>query len=343
MQIEELEKGFISKEKILQYVSEEDIFKLVFGYKPVEYQYVTSPFRNDTRPGCWFHVDATTNKLRFNDFGNNEIINGIKMINIDCFDAVQVYFKLPNFYKTLEFIKEQLIDNRNIKNNIVVKKPKVIIKKEVIINIDIKNFTLKDQRYWSKYGITKQQLLDDKVFSVKKYKLLNSKYGDILKRVNTLCYSFNNFDNNRKKLYFPLNKGNKRFITNCKADDIGEINYLPNYGDKLIISKSYKDCRVLRNHNLNCIWFQNEGMIPDISLLYNLCKRFTNIIIFFDNDETGIKASIKIADIINNYFPGKAKSLYLPEYLCSKSITDPSDMYFKMGQKHLKNFIYEYI
>jgi len=338
--MKDLEKGFIDKNKILEYVSEEQIFKLVFGYEPTEYQYTTSPFRVDNSPGCWFQY-SLKGELRFVDFANTEIINGIKMSNIDCFDAVQVYYKLGNFYKTLEFIKEKLIDGKNIEHNIRVVKPRVE-KKSVEIYIEVRNFDSRDKRFWNRYGISKQNLIDDNVFAVKKFNLLNTRKGNILKRVYDPCYSYSNFKNNRKKLYRPFKKGRGRFITNCKADDIGELDSLVAYGKQLVISKSYKDCRVLRNENLDSVWFQNEGMVPSNEILISLCKRFSNVVVFFDNDEAGIQASIKITNIINKFFPGKARNLYLPERLnLERNISDPADMYYKMGLKHLQKFLKE--
>ena len=336
--MENLERSFIDKNEILKYVSEKNIFKLVFGFIPVEYEKVVSPFRKDNNPGCWFYTDFSTNRLKFVDFGNTDIINGIKMNNIDCFSAVQIYYNLDNFYETLKFIREVLIDNKNLKiRTIPTIKP--VVKKDVKIYINKRNFNLKDKHFWSKYGISIQSLINDKVFPVKKFKLLNTRFGDITKTVYDQCYSFNNFDNNRKKLYRPFQKKNKKFITNCKSDDIGEINSLIEYGEQLIISKSYKDCRVLRNENLNSIWFQNEGMFPSNKKLISLCKRFTKIIIFFDNDEAGIKASERLKSIINNFFPGKADNLYLSENLLKENISDPSDLFLKKGKIYLTKFI----
>ena len=40
------------------------------------------------------------------------------------------------------------------------------------------------------------------------------------------------------------------------------------------ITKSYKDCRVLRNLGLNSIWLQNEVAIPSRNIFEDLCKRF---------------------------------------------------------------------
>lgn len=335
MNDDELRKGFISKSELLEYITEEDIFSLVFGFKPVEYQYVTSPFRKDTRPGCWFQRDVHTGKLRFTDFGNSDFIGNIKMTNIDCFDAVQVYFKLPNFYRTLEFIKEKLIDNKSVKNKIKVFKP--IERKAVEVFIDTRDFDTRDKRFWESYGISKQNLIDDKVFPIKEFKMTNTKKGDIISKTNYLCYCYTNFRSNHKKIYRPFHS--KRFTGNCVADDIGEIDSLPDYGRLLVISKSYKDCRVIRNYNYTSIWFQNEGMIPSERILLDLSKRFTNIVVFFDNDEPGMKACKKVVDVINNIFTNKAKGLNLPVNLLHHGIKDPADLFKKKGPKHLYNFL----
>ena len=50
-----IKRGFIDKKIILEFVSQEEIFSLVFGFLPEDFQYVTSPFRpSDRSPGCWF-------------------------------------------------------------------------------------------------------------------------------------------------------------------------------------------------------------------------------------------------------------------------------------------------
>lgn len=333
-----LERGYIDKEKILQYVKEEEIFQLVFPEVTTEY-YITSPFREDDHAGCWFEY-SPKGELRFVDFGNSERINGVNMSNIDCFSAVMIYFVLGNFYNTLEFIKRRLIEGKELETK--VRKVELREKKKVEIYIQTRPFDKRDKFYWTNYGISKQNLIVDKVSAIQAYRILNTKYGNMTKKVDGVCYSFNNFPGNKKKLYRPYLKGSKRFLTNCGADDIGEIDSLVESGEQLVISKSYKDCRVLRNEGLNSVWFQNEGMKPNDRLLVSLSERFENIIVFYDNDKAGIEASIKIRDIINQFFPDKATNLYLPENLReSRDITDPSDLYRKMGEKPLQDFLTE--
>ena len=340
-----VDSGFISKGKILEYVSEKDIFELVFGFKPEEFEYVTSPFREDMSPGCWFEVDLNTNKLRFTDFADSRIIRGVKMMNIDCFDAVKIYYDLPSFYKTLEFIKAKLIDGKDIKHDIVVHKAvthqKRVDKKKVKILISTRDFYLPDKCFWlDRYGITKENLIEDKVFPIRKFKLINTKSGDHTFRTEDIAYAYTEFKSGNKKIYRPYKKDNKKFITNCNADDIGGMNTKVKSGRLLIITKSYKDYRVLRNLGLNVRWLQNEGMFPKSTDFWDLLNNFDKVIVFFDNDEAGIKAMETLVLLINERLNNnKAEGLHLPVTLLEKGITDPSDMVHKINEKELINFL----
>lgn len=338
--MDDLERGYVDKKDILKYVTEEDIFKLVFKDIPDEFEYITSPFREDNNPGCWFQR-GTKGDLRFVDFGNRNVYRGINMLNIDCFNAVQVYFNLPNFYKTLEFIFSSLIlgnkdkiESAIVRNDFVAFIPKPSFRLE----INTREFQAKDGRFWSKFGISRQNLIDDKVFPVSSYRMFNTKSGDLTLRPREVCYAFTNFKNRHKKLYFPYQKGKGRFITNCKEDDIGELESLPQTGDLLIISKSYKDCRVIRNMAYNSIWLQGEGMFPSNSLLISLCNRFKEVIVFFDNDKTGITLAARLVELINTFLPNKARSIVLPDFIGNQKIKDPGDTYEKVGLKHLEEF-----
>ena len=338
-----VESGFINKNKILEYVSQADIFQLVFGFKPVEFEYVTSPFREDTSPGCWFEIDLNTNKLRFTDFADTRVINGVKMSNIDCFDSVMVYYGLPNFYKTLEFIKAKLIDGRDIKHDIVHKiyiKPEKRVKKKVKILMNTRDFYLQDRTFWQvRYKISKENLIEDKVFPIRKFKLFDTKTGDHMFRTDDIAYAYTEFLSGNKKIYRPKKKGSRRFITNCNADDVGGMFSKITSGRLLIITKSYKDYRVLRNLGLNVRWLQNEGMFPKSKEFWDLIDSFDKIVVFFDNDPAGIKAAQELVELINYPEMNRANSVYLPIELNSRGISDPSDMVHKRNEQELINFL----
>ena len=328
--------GFIDKEKILSYVSEEEIFELVFGFKPVEYDYTCSPFREDTNPGCWFERSLHNNKLIFIDYGD-PLFN-----SQDCFSCVKRYFKLSNFYQTLLFIKSNLIDHKGTLVKINREKDKVefIPTEKVRVQIYIKprNFIQSDKMIWFKYGITRKQLVEDKVIPVSKFTLRGTKKGDITSTVFSNCYAYTDFEGNRKKLYSPYKKGKGKFITNCGRNDVGGINSITN-STQIIITKSYKDWRVLKNEGVNSVWFQNEGMIPEDDLLFSFLSNYSDIVIFFDNDSTGLIATKKVVEKVNSLLPDTARSIYLPEELLPKKIKDASDMYYIKSKEELRLFL----
>jgi DNA primase len=80
-------------------------------------------------------------------------------------------------------------------------------------------------------------------------------------------------------------------------------------------------------------------MIPELPVLFELIRGYKEIIIFFDNDPTGIQAAQTICNLINLHFPGKCKALWLPEYLLAQGKKDPSDLLQKEGKTSLVEFL----
>lgn len=334
------EKGFIDKKELLKYVTEEDIFEIVFGFKPKEYDYVTSPLREDKNPGCWFQY-SFAGRLKFVDFGSQFYIKGDRLTMMDCFDVVQQYFKLPNLYQTLRFIKRTLIDGKDLPELPEEQIGKHRVEKSrVNIKFTPRVFSLLDKDFWfNKYEIFKENLIEDKVFPVLNYRVTNSKFGDYSVTARSLTYCYTDFESGNVKIYRPEETGKRRFLTNCNQNDIGGYNFLPQFGKHLIITKSYKDYRVLKNQGLTVVWFQNEGMYPTLEVLLPLCKRFKKVTVFFDNDKTGIEAAEKLVSIINSYIPNTANYIHLPLECLPQQIKDPSDFIYKKGRKQLIKFL----
>lgn len=314
--------GYIDRERILERYDEEDIFSLVFGYRPVLHRYVTSPFREDNTPGCHFSV-SPSGKLRFVDFANRNIRHGVNMSNMDCFDAVQVYFKLPNFYQVLKFIEKHLSQKEGVGRK--KKKREKKVKKKVEMFFEARNFVPKDAEFWSKYRISSANLLEDNVFPVSRILMKNTIGGDVDSLLRETCYAITGFEN-RIKFYFPFRENRGRYVTNCTQNDIGHMDRLPPYARQLIYTKGYKDSRVLINSGRYAVWNQNEGMFPDDNVLFSLVKRFDKVVVLYDNDKAGARASKEMAEKINSQFPLKARALTLPERYLENGIKDPSDL-----------------
>lgn len=323
---------YTTVEDILRFTTQEQIFEFAFGFKIDFNEVYTSPFRKDKSPGCYF--DWYNNRLFFIDFATERVIDKIWLKRVDCFAAVQILHKLPNFIATLKYIHGKLCLSEKPKLG-KEKQTKVIINKSVIIPFK-RNFVKADKDFWSSYYITKQQLIDDKVMPIKAYTVRTIKgiYSSVL---NEIAYCYCDFYSNNKKIYFPTRKKDfkrSRFISTTDHNDIGGIQYLPVIGEKLVITKSYKDWRVLKNNKIDAVWFQGEGLIPED--LPKLLKRFDETIIWFDNDKQGIKYSQNLSELCKSYELSNIKQVFVPSI--KPSIKDPSD-FIKHNIIEFKKFI----
>ena len=98
---------------------------------------------------------------------------------------------------------------------------------------------------------------------------------------------------NKFKIYRPYNKVNEKWLTNCTITDIQGYEQLPNSGDLLIITKSLKDVMTLYSLGYTAIAVNSENtLIPKI-IMSDIKKRFKKIIVFFDNDKSGIDGATK--------------------------------------------------
>lgn len=303
----------ITAEQLLQKVKQERIFEMVLK-EPFSYdKKYFSPFRKDKTPGCFFtqREDGTILFVDFADRTGHRHRSCFRMVmdayepTLSLSNAIDVicdYFKLSknsSDYTPVSFTRNFTSVTEEKEGTIITYTKK-------------REFSRNDRIYWSKFLITTQNLLEDNVYPVDRFTKVNRKG-----KFSSVCYnpSFALDFIHHVKLYFPLNNIEFKWLSNCDENDIGNIDNLPITGSKLIISKAYKDHRVIRNlTNNNVIWFQNEGCVPDDYILKMLLKRFHEIVIFFDNDYTGIKQGYKIVTILKKLSKGKniVRMVYLP-------------------------------
>lgn len=309
----------ITKDEILEIATQEEIFELGLGFYPEEERNYTSPFRKDKNPGCFFEYYEGT--LRFKDFADSRRINGVTVNNCTCFDSI-IIKKGYTFGETLRYI------HYHFKDRVPDKKRKYLIENKYskprtnIIVPYSRPFNTYDKDFWSDYYITKDNLIEDSVFAVKNlYIKTSSKSFTLSFSGLNVSYCYPDFEENRKKIYMPRREKKKRFITDCKDEDIGGWFDLPVLGNLLVITKSYKDYRVLKNTGLTVIWLQSENILPK-EKLEQLVKRFDKIVVFYDNDRAGYVGSENIVDFLNSCMEDIASRLFVPKV---KNVTDPSD------------------
>lgn len=290
-------------EDIYRLYDEYEIFSLIFNEIPDLDQVYLSPFREDKNPSCYFEQK---DKLYFVDWGEK---------TRSCITAIKDYFKLDTLTEVCTFIVSNL--------NKTSKSPySNVLKKEyntVIIPVK-KEWTKEDIQYWKQFGISTQELEEDNVLSIKGYFI-----NDIPYITDDLSYSIKISDK-VYKIYRPYQSKKYKWRTNASPNDIVYYSYPKDY---LIVTKSYKDCRVLRNLGYCAIWLQNEGAIPsDLDYI----KSFNKIYIFFDNDTAGINAAYKL----NNLLENKGKLIVSS----IKHIKDVAEMWAYKGPEYTKNFLH---
>lgn len=312
---------------LLAKYSQEDIFRIVFKeYPDLDILYL-SPFREDHNPNCFF--EWYKGRLYFRDYADKQR---------DCFQAVKDFHDLYNYHDTMQFIVDYLANNPVPEG---CKPIKVYDRKErdCAITFRIREYAEKDNLYWKQYGISEVQLREDKVSIIYWYRFYSERSGKwIILRPFDVCYAISGFES-RCKIYRPQNHCRKsRWLTNCKVNDVGNLSNIDPTGDVLIITKSYKDCRVIRNQGYkNVIWFQSESMIPNDPILLDLLARFDRFLIFYDNDLAGIKGSndlqLKLQSL--SYYEKPIRNISSPySYL-----KDPAEMVSVRGEQELKDFL----
>lgn len=317
----------LSPEHILQKVTQEQIFEIVFPKVYLGEVIYKSPLRTDRNPRCFFeyHNDV----LLFKDFGDKN------RTHRSCFRMIMDKYNLT-MREALKFICNHFdLSHSSVDYEEVIIEDDTEIVRKTPLHIDFlsKEYTSQDKKYWSQYLIYPDQLLEDGVHSVDKLILNN-----VAKPVYGLCYAYT-FPEDKVKIYRPYAPPKYKWMTNCNNNIVGNIHNISQRGKKLIVAKAYKDSRVIRNLGIkDVIWFQNEGQVPNDMINIDLITRYEEIVFLYDNDEPGIAAGQKLADIYNGYRNGCAKGIYLPKECGYK---DPSDFICKEGKQDLINVFKE--
>lgn len=312
----------VTKEEILNKVSEEDIFKL---FTDIPFSELTnSPLRVDKNPS--FILGNWRGSIRFKDFGTGEFG--------DCFKFVMLKYKV-NFYEALKIIatatKVKKYEKYREMNFITDNNVNYEVAESKITDIRVKrrDWNKFDIKFWNSFGWTKK-LVDEYYISPLQAFWING-YMIVPKKDNpAYCYYFGNY---KYKIYQPFNKEYK-FINNS-GEIIQGYKQLPKKNGILIITKSMKDIGTLRNCDYWAIAPQSENTMIDEKMMLDLHKRFLELIVLFDNDESGINSSKLLCKKYEKY---QLKNLILP---CKEK--DISDYCKNHGIINTMNFIDELI
>lgn len=305
-------KPEITKEYILNRVSQEQIFEYYLKVPVQTKKHFRSPLREDANPTCSFKWFNDT--LLFRDWSEDKPKN--------CFQVVMDLYYC-DYFEALDHIYSDIIEGKTTFSAINKTKPKIqeTKTKKSRISIKLAPYKTQDLRYMSQYGITKQILQHFSCHSVSRvwvngllvwiendedpclaYYLGKSKDGD-----------------QRFKIYFYKRKEN-RFI--CNTNRINGWREIPETGDTLVITKSMKDVMALHSLNVDAIAMQNEVTIPYDYIIEELKSRFDRIISFYDFDYTGVVNANKLKRLYNIPYVFLTNGKYNTKNYEAKDISD---------------------
>ena len=302
----------ISQSKL---INEIIIYKHYLKYKPELRTKYISPFVDERTPS--FTVYIYNNTIRFKCFSSG--------IEGDCFVLISKLFNISYSEAQIRAV-EDILENGRYSELDVKKRETTHEKKQSIIEVVVRSFTEEDLAYWDKFGITKSDL---EYFDIKSCRevWVNDKLW--YKHEDEVCFRYRL--GNKYKIYRPNAVKKYKWISNTTIKHVQGFKYLPKKAELLVITKSLKDVMVLWKHlGVNSVAFNSESTLINKDTVEYFKSRFNNVIILYDNDEAGIRYSIKQSEST-----GFDYVLVPPKSNCK----DPSELYENYGEGIFKRVI----
>ena len=319
----------ITKEFLLSKNSEETYMSYYLGV-PIKRGLFRSPLRRDNHNTCSFFRGKTGN-LYFKDFATGQCLTfvGVVMEKYSC-----------TYHNALKIIAKDFgyIQSNDAKKHIppeIKIQPKFESEKETFIQVEIKDFSESELKWWNSFGITEQTLKKYKIYSVKTVFLNGSIYAQSTQHSPIYGYYFGKQGVVEQwRIYIPKRK-EFRFIGNVPTKIVQGYKQLPEKGKLLVITKSMKDVCLLSTLGIPAVAPNSETQFVSDKLLDELRERFRNIVLLYDSDLTGVRFMNKIRkqhrDLIVCMIPRKYEA------------KDISDFYQKYGKSKTIELIKESI
>lgn len=323
----------LSKELILSRFSEEQIMEY-YLHIPVKKGLFRSPLRRDKKPTCSFYRNRL-GTLLFKDFATGQNLNifGVvqEMFNCDYYEALKIMANDLGIIKNPELHKNP----GKINSNFTKLKDKEVAK----IQVEIKEFSKLELKWWAKYGITPEILKRFDVFSCKHVFLNDTLFAQSQQHCPIYGYYGGKLQENKCiielwKCYFPKRK-EYRFIGNYPAKKLQGYNKLPKKGKICVLTKSLKDVMALYAYGIPACAPNSETVIPSKSIINDLTSRFEYVFALWDSDMTGVTFLNKM----KRQYP-ELHCLIIPRHYNAKDFSDLRALY---GEQETKKFIIKYL
>ena len=280
----------VTRELLLSKNSQETYFEHYLGV-PVKKGLFrsTSVIRSDANPTCSFYKNKN-NILMYKDFAGP---------TFDFIGCVMYLFNC-NYYNALRIIAHDfnIIPIADIPRN----PPKIQYTNTVLektsksrIEVELKEFSEKELKWWEGFGISKNTLKKFQVYSIKSI-FLNGVYFSSSSESSPIYgyYGGTASDGTELwRLYMPT-KRNYRFLSNWSQEMIQGSKQLPKSGEFVVITKSMKDVMSLYEFGITAIAPNSENLFLTEPQYNKIKSRFNQVYLLYDRDLPGVKSANKI-------------------------------------------------
>ena len=326
-----LKPSFLTPEKILEKITEYDIFKYYMPNTDWEPNVVTfSPFRNERNPS--FMIGNKQGRLTFIDFADTSKRGS-------CFDFVRMSFNLKDLKEVLALIDRDFglgfsrETNTEQYKRIVSQyiQPVRAVKAYSNIQVVVKAFTNDELAYWNQYHQSLDDLKANNVYSISKV-YLNKQLFSVPFELR-----FGYLYDDKWKIYRPHAKDKKsKWVPNNVPitamdgkDDIKQC-------DVAFINKSKKDYMVMKKLFPCSCAVQNEGLgCFSVENVEYIKSNSASQILSFDSDVTGVENSQQITQMFNFGYCN------VPRKYLSQGIKDWADLAKAHGMQAIEDYLKE--
>jgi hypothetical protein len=297
---------YINKEHIFSQISQKEVFEKYLGInisKLLQGDLFCNPLRKDSFPTCSFKVYKNPSYpegvlIYFRDWADSK--------GYDCIGFVSNITGL-NYLDTLCLISKHfnLLSGEDVdkyKYILDVEAIKSIAKVKTKAKLAIKSipFSKEHVKFFKQYHLDIEDLGDD-IKAIKCFWINETRFNP-----KDIAFAYC-FGNGNYKIYCPYanrEKGEIKFVHN-NSEILQGQNSLNFEKSNLIITSSYKDVKLLNkiikieNLDFEVCATMSESTPPTEKAINFLKSKYQNIIIYYNNDEAGIKAAITQSEIYN--------------------------------------------
>ena len=300
-----METNNLSKDTILKYYSERDIF-ITFAIRhnmlanQDEYQKrnLSSPFTEDKKPSFSFYRDNQTDKFKCNSSGKQGDVWQFvaELNNLDCKTEFGKVLEVVATTMNIDLNTTTATPQANATQKKVLQKDNDNGAKDIAttqLHVKKRDFRNLDLEFWGKPGVNSAILEKYNVSSISSYNFDDKKPINIKNESLAFAYELEG----HYKLYIPEQKSigiSKKILPAFKKGIFG-FKQLPKESvENIIICEGEKDVIVAASRGFNAVTFGSctkTVLQSEIELLQKRCK---TLFICYDNDEPGIAGRDRI-------------------------------------------------